>query len=138
MPNLMSRRARTRKEGKCQLCETKADLKEQFTVTNDLENGVVVKKKNAARKGAETASHYCGECANKRVKQKEAWMQSAKGDGSKKATTKKAAKGKAKGAKKAGKAKAAKKANKAKPKAAKPKSVKKVAKKPKATEEEPF
>lgn len=68
------RRERTRKEGKCQLCETKVDLKSQFTVTNDLENGTVNKKKNAARKGAETASHYCKDCADKRVEQKQAWV----------------------------------------------------------------
>lgn len=127
-PNLMSRRARTRKEGKCQLCEKKVPIKEQFTVTNDLDAGEAVKRKNAGAKGKETASHYCGDCATKRVKQKEAWIAIREGGGSSKP--------------KKGKGKAAKKGKgKAKPKkAAKPKvkKVKKVGKRAGKKSDEPF
>jgi hypothetical protein len=72
--SIKERRARTRKAGKCQMCESKVPLKEQYTVHNDLGNGTVHKRKNAARKGAETASHYCAECVERRVKQKQAWL----------------------------------------------------------------
>lgn len=72
--SIKERRARTRKAGKCQMCESKVPLKDQYTVTNDLEQGRPIKRKNAARKGAEAASHYCGECADRRVKQKQAWL----------------------------------------------------------------
>lgn len=68
------RRERTRKEGKCQLCEKSVPLAKQFTVHNDLATGTVKARKNAARKGAETASHYCEECKDKRLKQKQAWL----------------------------------------------------------------
>lgn len=115
-PNSLSRRERTRNEGKCQLCETKTDLKEQFTVTNDLDAGTVVKKKNAARKGAEAASHYCSDCAAKRVKQKGDWLASRDGETKPKKGKKAAAK---KGAKKAVKKAPSKKGKKAVKKAAK-------------------
>jgi hypothetical protein len=72
--SIKTRRERTRKEGKCQMCEKKVPLAKQFTVTNDLEAGTVKVRKNAARKGAETASHYCEDCKDKRVKQKQAWL----------------------------------------------------------------
>lgn len=72
--SIKERRARTRKAGKCQMCESKVPLKDQYTVHNDLEKGIVRKHRNAARKGAETASHYCGECVERRVKQKQAWL----------------------------------------------------------------
>jgi hypothetical protein len=68
------RRERTRKDGKCQLCEKSVPLKEQYTVANDLKAGTASKRTDASRKGAEAASHYCGECADKRVKQKQAWL----------------------------------------------------------------
>lgn len=74
VPNSLSHREKTRKENRCQLCGTKTPLKDQFTVVNDLEEGKVKKQKNAARKGAEKLSHYCGDCASKRVKQKETWL----------------------------------------------------------------
>lgn len=68
------RRERTRKQGRCQLCETTVPLKEQYTVVNDLDAGKAVKQKNAARKGAEKLSHYCEGCADRRVGQKQAWI----------------------------------------------------------------
>jgi hypothetical protein len=71
---ITERRERTRKEGKCQMCEESVPLTKQYTVTNDLEAGTVKAQKNAARKGAETASHYCEECKDKRIKQKQAWL----------------------------------------------------------------
>lgn len=67
-------RDKARKAGRCQLCNAKVPLKDQFTVVNDLEAGKPVKRKNAARRGAEKLSHYCGDCADKRVKQKQAWL----------------------------------------------------------------
>lgn len=72
--SIKERRVRTRKAGKCQMCESGVPLKDQYTLTNDLDKGVVVKRKNATRKGAEAASHYCGACAERRVKQKQAWL----------------------------------------------------------------
>jgi hypothetical protein len=68
------RRERTRKEGKCQLCEMKVPVKDQYTVINDLDVGKPVKQKNAARKGAEKLSHYCDGCADRRVGQKQTWI----------------------------------------------------------------
>jgi hypothetical protein len=65
---------RTRKEGKCQLCEKSVSLAKQYTVHNDLKQGTVRARKNAARKGVEAASHYCEECKDKRLKQKQAWL----------------------------------------------------------------
>jgi hypothetical protein len=115
-PNDLSRREKTRKEGKCQLCRKKVPLKEQFTVTNDLENNEVKKKKNADRRGAETASHYCGECADKRISQKQAWLNSRdETPKRKKGKAKKAPAKKAKGkAAKKGKGKKVKKVKKVK------------------------
>lgn len=71
---LSERRDRTRKERKCQMCESSVPLNKQYTVENDLEAGTVKVRKNAARKGAESASHYCETCKSKRVKQKQAWL----------------------------------------------------------------
>lgn len=128
-PNSLSRRERTRNEGKCQLCETKTPIKNQFTVVNDLEAGTATKRKNAGAKGNENSSHYCGDCAAKRVEQKEAWMRSRNGE------TKPKGKASKKGKGKAGK-KAAKKPVK--------KPLKKPAKKPKGkakkggSKKEPF
>jgi hypothetical protein len=68
------RRERTRREGKCQLCEKSAPLEKQYTVHNDLKKGTITARKNATRKGAEAASHYCEECKDKRLKQKQAWL----------------------------------------------------------------
>jgi hypothetical protein len=107
-PNDGSRRERTRKAEKCQLCETKVPLKEQFTVVNDLDEGKPVKKKNAARRGAEKLSHYCGECATKRVKQKQAWLDSRDGKPAAKTTTKKSSAKKTTGRKRGAARKAAK------------------------------
>jgi hypothetical protein len=72
--SISKRRERTRKEGKCQMCKATVSLKEQYTVVNDLDAGKPVKRKNAVRKGAEHWSHYCGDCADKRVGQKQAWI----------------------------------------------------------------
>jgi hypothetical protein len=95
-PNSLSRRDRTRKEGKCQLCETKATLKDQYVVTNDLEAGTVKASKDASKPSREKMSHYCGDCKDKRIAQKQAWLDSRDGAAKPKGKTKKAAKGKAK------------------------------------------
>lgn len=76
--NSLERRMGTRKENRCQLCLTKADLDEQYTVVNDLEAGTVKKSKNASAEKNEHLSHYCGDCADKRVKRKEYWMDSVR------------------------------------------------------------
>jgi hypothetical protein len=91
------------------LCETKTPLKSQFVVTNDLEAGKVKVSKDCTKKGRETASHYCEECKDKRVKQKSDWL--ATRDGSPKPKGKSKAKKGKKGSKKAVK-KAPKKATK--------------------------
>lgn len=91
-PNDLSRREQTRKKSQCQLCRTKVPLKDQYTVENDLDANKVVKKKNAERKGAETMSHYCSDCAEKRVTQKQAWLDQRNGSAPKKASKPKAAK----------------------------------------------
>jgi hypothetical protein len=72
--SIKARRELTRKEGKCQMCEESVPLEKQFTVTNDLEAGTVKVRKNAARNGAEVASHYCEGCKDRRVRQKQAWL----------------------------------------------------------------
>jgi hypothetical protein len=71
---LKDRRDRTRREGKCQMCESAVPLEKQYTVDNDLTTATVKVRKNAALKGSETKSHYCGACKDKRVKQKQAWL----------------------------------------------------------------
>jgi hypothetical protein len=76
--NSLERRMGTRKENRCQLCLTKAPLDEQFTVVNDLEAGTVKKSKNASADKNEHLSHYCGDCADKRVTRKEYWMESVR------------------------------------------------------------
>lgn len=100
-PNSLTRRERTRKEGKCQLCEKKTPLKEQFVVTNDLDAGTCKASKDASKPSREQMSHYCGECKDKRISQKQAWLDSRDGTSKPKAKGKKAAakKGKAKGKK---------------------------------------
>lgn len=111
-PNLIKRRVDTKKKDQCQLCRTKVKISDQFTVVNDLDNNVPVKKKVGTR-DIGTLSHYCGDCAKKRVKQKQAWLDQ-RDDAPKKAAkpkAKKAAakpKAKAKAGKKGGKAKAKK------------------------------
>lgn len=102
VPNSLEHRAATRKANSCQLCGTKTPLKDQFTVVNDLEAGTVKKQKNAARRGAEKMSHYCGDCAGKRVKQKEAWLKTREesANGSAPAKPKKSSGAKKSGAKK--------------------------------------
>lgn len=136
-PNQMSHREATRKQKRCQLCGTKVPLTDQYTVQNDLENLTVTKRKNAARKGAETMSHYCSDCADKRVTQKQAWIDSVYSGGNGKAKSKPAARKAAKAvAKPKAKPKAAKPKATAKPKA---KSVRKPKAKAVATsEKEPF
>jgi len=81
-PNDSVRRERTRKADSCQLCGTKVALKEQYTVENDLKATPpkVIRKKNAARGGAEKMSHYCADCADKRVRQKAAWVKTTYGE----------------------------------------------------------
>lgn len=71
-PNDKKRRESTRKRNECQLCHTKIGIKSQYTVTNDLDAGKAIK----GRKGTipEGSSHYCGDCADKRVKQKQTWL----------------------------------------------------------------
>lgn len=71
---LSDRRDRTRREGKCQMCETAVPLAKQYTVENDLTTAAVKVRKNAARKGSEAKSHYCGACKDRRVKQRQAWL----------------------------------------------------------------
>lgn len=110
-PNLKDRREKRRNKNHCQTCDTAISLKEQYTVVNDLDNGKVNKRKNAARKGAENLNHYCDDCADKRVKRGEYFIQ-RRADG----TWGQPLNGKAK-PKKAAKKTAAK----AKPKAVKPK-----------------
>lgn len=125
-PNLLSRREDTRKKGQCQLCRAKVDLKDQYTVENDLKAQTVTKKKNAARKGAEKMSHYCGDCATKRVDQKKAWMKSIHGLTAENGDSDAASKPKAKKAtvkKAAAKAKATVAKTASKPKATGPKRV---------------
>lgn len=114
-PNDLKRRERTRKGAKCQWCEDKVPLKQQFVVYNDLDAGKVIKTKDASRPSAEGKSHYCGECAEKRVRLQEAYLARRENGGGSKP---KKAKAKAK-AKPKSKAKA-----KAKPKAKAKKAVK--------------
>lgn len=121
-PNSLDRKTRTRKENRCQLCEAKTPLKSQFVVTNDLEAGKVKVSKDCTKKGRENSSHYCEECKDKRVTQKQAWLDQRDGT----------AKPKAKKGKKAAAKKGAKKAVKKTAKKAPKKVAKKVAKKKKA------
>lgn len=67
-----ARRAKAAKEGRCQWCQTKVPLEEQFVVYNDFEQKKTIKSKNAAKPGREKLSHYCGDCATKRQKIKQA------------------------------------------------------------------
>ena len=155
-PNLMSRREQTRKKEQCQLCRKPTPLKDQFTVENDLENLTVKKRKNAAAKASAKKSHYCSDCAEKRVTQKAAWMRATYGEangvkaekGTGRKAQKTAAKSKAQNkAKKSaakkngsGKASTAKKAAKSasKPKGPKARKAAKAAATTSSTEEDPF
>jgi hypothetical protein len=67
-----TRRAKAAKEGKCQWCQKKVPLEEQFVVYNDFDQKKTIKSKNAAKPGREKLSHYCGDCATKRQKIKQA------------------------------------------------------------------
>jgi hypothetical protein len=134
-PNSNKRSTDTRKKEQCQWCKTKSPLADQFTVVNDLEAndgaGKVVKQKVGKRKLPEKQSHWCGECAEKRVKMSQRWLDRRAGKAPAPAKAKKAkAPAKAKPAKKAAKP-AAKAAAKPKPKAAK-KAPRKAPAKPKA------
>jgi hypothetical protein len=71
-PSSREKREATRRQGQCQMCLAKVPLKEQYTVTNNLDKGTVLKRKDAAKQ--EDKSHYCGDCADKRVKMKERWI----------------------------------------------------------------
>lgn len=72
--NDRQKRERTRREGKCQICETEVPLEEQFTLENDLDNDIVIRTENAARPGAEGMSHYCADCVDARERGKLAWL----------------------------------------------------------------
>jgi hypothetical protein len=140
IPNDKPKRIATQKKNQCQMCQKKVQLKDQYTVTNDLEAGTVTKRKIGARAKnlAEGTSHYCEDCAPKRVKRGEyfikrredgTWGQTLNGKGkAKKAAARKAAKAKAKPAKKAARPKPQKKAKAA----VKPKAKAKAAAKPRA------
>lgn len=72
--NDREKRERTRREGKCQICEKVVPLEEQFTLENDLDNDVVIRTENAARPGAEEMSHYCADCVDERERGKLEWL----------------------------------------------------------------
>lgn len=81
IPNDKVRVKRTAKADKCQWCETKVELKDQFTVHNDLDadggKGRVIKKKVGSRADAvleANTSHWCSDCAEKRVKMSQRWL----------------------------------------------------------------
>jgi hypothetical protein len=85
-----SRKAKTRKEEKCQWCHTKVPLEEQFVVYNDIENQKVIKAKDATKAKHEKYSHYCSDCADKRKATKEKFDESVnRGAGGKKKVAKK-------------------------------------------------
>lgn len=71
-PGSKAKREQTRKQGRCQMCLTKVPIEEQYTVTNNLKTEKVTTRKDA--KDKPDASHYCGDCAPKRVKMKERWF----------------------------------------------------------------
>lgn len=89
-PNSKSRVERTRKAEKCQWCGTKVPLKEQYTVR--IEDDKVIKRKDCTRKAAEGKSHWCGDCAAKRVKMSERYLTKRQERNGSAATKKKAAK----------------------------------------------
>lgn len=78
--NSKSVRVRTAKAGKCQWCETKTPLENQERVYNDLEKGVVVRERIGKRAAPtvieEGLSHWCGDCADKRVAMATRWLDS--------------------------------------------------------------
>lgn len=96
-----ARRAKAAKEGKCQWCQTKVPLEEQFVVFNDFEKEKTIKSKNAAKPGREKLSHYCDDCATKRQKIKQAGDFDKATNGGKRGRTKGSGKGKKAVAKKA-------------------------------------
>jgi len=71
-PVSKEKRDLTRKQGRCQKCLAKVPIAEQYTVTNDLKKEKVFKHRNA--EVMPNKSHYCGDCADKRMKMKERWM----------------------------------------------------------------
>ena len=133
-PNDKAWTLRTAKAGKCQWCESKVELKDQYTVHNDLDansgKGAVVKKKIGARAAAVIAastSHWCADCAEKRQKMAQRWLDRRAGidapprtAAKKNGSAKKAAKAPAKPAKKAKPAVKAPAAKAAKPAVKKP------------------
>jgi hypothetical protein len=64
--NTKDRKEKARSQERCQLCWDKVPLKDQYTLENV--DGVMVMKKNAARRGAEKLWHGDKECATKRQK----------------------------------------------------------------------
>lgn len=120
-PNDNTRSATTQKKEQCQWCKAKSPLSDQYTVVNDLDAnngaGEVIKKKVGKRKLPAKQSHWCPDCAEKRVKMSQRWLDRRAGIEAKpkKAAAKKVAKKAAKPAKPAAKKKpAARKAKKAK------------------------
>lgn len=87
-PNYGKRKGETKKVDECQLCDTPTPLKDQYTVVNEKDEdgtftGKAIKTKigRGAAKHPDNLSHYCGDCADKRVKQKEAWVARRLADG---------------------------------------------------------
>jgi hypothetical protein len=64
--NTKERKEKARKQERCRLCWDKVPLKDQFTLENV--DGTMVRKKNAARRGAEKLWHGCADCSEKRRK----------------------------------------------------------------------
>lgn len=95
-PNDLTRRQRTRKENRCQLCEAKVPLKDQYVVVNNLEDGSVSAHKDASKPSRETMSHYCADCKDKRLKQKQAWLDARDGESKPRGRPKSSGSGKAK------------------------------------------
>lgn len=74
-PNDKERREKTRSKGQCQRCGTKLGLPSQYRVS--IRNGAVHKEKGAKP----DKSHYCSDCADKRVKEKERYLAGGGGNG---------------------------------------------------------
>ncbi len=90
-PNDKARREKTRDKGQCQRCGKKVGLPSQYRVR--IINGKVHRDKGAKP----DQSHYCSDCADKRVKEKERYLAAGGGESTgkrgrpKKATAKKTA-----------------------------------------------
>lgn len=87
-PNDKARREKSRDKGQCQRCGKKVGLPSQYRVA--IRNGAVHKDKGAKP----DQSHYCADCASKRVKEKERYLAAGGGSsstGRKRGSTKKTA-----------------------------------------------